>query len=74
MDKYVNKFSPRFMYIPCKPHLFRNIYHTICDGDDGCDNPTLWRLEIQEGKDCPMQLGRRKYKEFGAMVCTMMRM
>ncbi len=74
MNEWMNKFSPGFMHVPRKPHPFGNEYHTICDGDEGGGNPILWRLEIQEGKDRPAHLGKRKYEEFGATVGTMMRM
>lgn len=51
MSPWMDKFCPRFMCVPMKPHPFRNEYHTICDGDQG--GPILWHAEIIEGKDHP---------------------
>ena len=39
------------MCVPRKPHPFGNEYQSIADGDDG--KPIMWRIRLQEGKDCP---------------------
>ncbi len=35
MNSWMNKFCPRFMTLPWKPHPFGNEYHLIADGDNG---------------------------------------
>ena len=35
MNTWLNNFCPGFMTLPCKPHPFRNEYHTIPDRDNG---------------------------------------
>jgi hypothetical protein len=77
MAFWLNKFCPGFMCVPWKPHEFGNEYHTICDGLLGGGNgrPILWRTMIQEGKDCPKELGNKKYhvnkKPTVGLVCQM---
>ncbi len=63
------------MCIPRKPNLFRNEYHTICDGDleEGTNTPIMWHAEIHDGKDCPAGDGPKKFnnvrgKTVGLMV------
>ena len=44
------------MYVPRKPHPFGKEYHSIADGvaEKGLEGqPIVWRLKLQEGKDCP---------------------
>ena len=38
------------MSVPHKPDPLGNEYHIIVDGDEG--NPVMYRIKIQEGKDC----------------------
>ena len=56
MNSLLNKFCPGFMFVPRKPHLFGNEYHSIADGvtEKGLEGkPIMWRVKLQEGKDRP---------------------
>ena len=45
-------FHPGWMFVPRKPHPFRNKYHTI-----GCgEKSILYLLELVEGKNMPKEL------------------
>ena len=61
---------PRWMVVPRKPHPFKNEYHTICCAEAGI----MYQLELVEGKDCPRELGPKKYNSYkgktvGLMCC-----
>ena len=51
MNSFLDKFCPGFMSVLRKPHPLGNKYHSITDGYEG--NPVMYRIKIQEGKDCP---------------------
>ena len=51
MNSFLDKFCPRFVSVPCKPHPLGNEYHIIADGDEG--NPVRYRIKIKEEKDRP---------------------
>ena len=51
------------MVLPHKLHPYGNYYHSIADG--GQDKPLMWRVELVEGKDHPMQLDKLKWAEMG---------
>jgi hypothetical protein len=83
MNVWFNKYTPGFMVIPQNPHPFGNEYHTICDGhisdqiedkDTKQGNPTMWHVELQEGKDCPAGAGAKRYNKHGktpGLMCCM---
>ena len=53
MSTWTNKYScPGWMFVPRKPWLFGNEYHTVCCSLSGI----LWQMELVEGKDAPSQL------------------
>ncbi|KAL3788114.1 hypothetical protein ACHAWO_011440 [Cyclotella atomus] len=54
MSSWLDKYCHSFMNVPRKPHENGNEYHSIADGDDG--HPVMWRIKLQEGKDCPKDL------------------
>ena len=65
MSMWTNKFTwPGFMFIPCKPWLIGNEYHTICC----CSSGIMWGIDLVEGKDHPPQLGIQQYDNFGSTV------
>mmetsp|Transcript_11947 Transcript_11947/g.25228 ORF Transcript_11947/g.25228 Transcript_11947/m.25228 type:complete len:318 (-) Transcript_11947:177-1130(-) len=74
MSVWLNKFCPRWMCVPRKPHPFGNEYHTICNGDLKIGTPIMFRVELVEGKDRPPQLGRKEFEEHGKTVGLMLRM
>ena len=55
-------------------YLFGNKYHTICDGelDWTTGTPIMWHVEIQEGKDRPVQLGPKKFNNAGGETVGLM--
>ena len=56
MSVWTNKFTcPGFMFVPCKPWLFGNEYHTVCC----CTSGIMWGIDLVEGKDCHDLLGNR---------------
>ena len=85
MNSFLDKFCPRFMSVPRKPHPLGNEYHRIADGDEGY--PMLHRIKIQEGKDRPKDANRkwafpskfegenpntgRKYTKTSSLMCDM---
>ncbi len=59
MSPWTNKYCPRYMYVPQKPHPFGNEYHTIADGDQG--KAIMWRAKVEEGKDKPIDGNTPRY-------------
>ena len=51
MNSFLENFFAGFMSVLRKPHFLGNEYNSISDGDEG--NPVMYRIKIQEGKDCP---------------------
>jgi Transposase IS4 len=50
--------------VPRKPHPFGNEWHTMCCGLSGL----LFRLDLVEGKDSPLERGTPEYQEKGKTV------
>ena len=47
MSVWTNKFTcPSFMFVPCKPWLFGNKYHTMCC----CSLGIMWGIDLVEEK------------------------
>ena len=69
MLKWVNEYTcPGFMYVPCKLWEFGNEYH-----DASCANSDIiWQVNLQEGKDCPQELGQKEYDEKGKTTGTLL--
>jgi hypothetical protein len=74
MQMHLNPYVPGWMCVPRKPTPFGNEYHTICDGDlEGTTGtPIMWHVEIQEGKDRPVQLGPKKFNNAGGKTVGLM--
>ena len=51
-----------------------NEYHTICDGDLTKGAPIMFRVELVEGKDRPVELGPKEFEDRGKTVGLMVRM
>ena len=71
MSVWTNKFTcPGFMFVPRKPWLFSNEYHTVCC----CSSGIMWGIDLVEGKDRPQQLGIQQYNNFGSTIGLLLRM
>ena len=58
------------MFVPRKPHPFRNEYLTIaCAKSKG-----VYNVNIMEGKDRPRVMGKKDFEEKGATASLMVRM
>ena len=66
--KWINQFTySGFMFIPRKPWLFENEFHTITSGV----LDILFSLELVEGKDCPSQKSAEDYRvKKGSILCS----
>jgi hypothetical protein len=74
MQMCLNPYVPGWMVVPQKPQPFGNEYHTICDGEFGLENPIMWHVKLQEGKDQPAKAGPKKWSNLGKTVSLMLRM
>ncbi len=74
MQMCLNPYNPSWMVVPRKPHPFGNEYHTICDGEFGLENPIMWHVKLQEGKDWPAKAGPKKWLNLGKTASLMLRM
>ena len=64
------KYSPGFMCVRRKTHVFGNERHKVCCGLTSI----LLRAHIVEGKDFPSQRGAKQHQELGNAVGLMLRM
>jgi len=74
MIDWLNKYCPGWMCVPRKPHPFGNEYHTICDCDLTKGAPIMFRVELMEGKDRPVELGPKEFEDRGKTIGLMVRM
>ena len=59
MSVWMNKLTcPGFVFCPRKPLTKGNGYHTICCGESGI----MYGLEIVEGMDHPIPMGRPEFE------------
>ena len=57
------------MFVPSKPHYFGNEYHTIpCD-----KSKVIYNVDIVDGKDWPIVMGKKEFEEKGATGGFMVR-
>lgn len=71
MSIWTNEYTcPGFMFVPRKPHLFSNEYHTLCC----CLSGVLFRVELMEGKDSPLNRPPELYTEKGKKVGLLLQM
>ena len=73
MSSWMNRWTcPGWMFVPRKPRLFGNKYHTICCGLSGI----LFGMELVEGKDRPKELpsppANKKTSELLLNLCKSM--
>ena len=63
IKEWINRYTfPGWMFIPCKPQLLGNEYHKIA-----CDqSKVIYNVEIVEGKDQPIVMGKKELEEKGA--------
>ena len=65
MSVWTNQFTcPGFMFVPHKPWLFGNEYHSVCC----CLSGIMWGIDLVEGKDRPNELGKKEGDEMGPTI------
>ena len=71
MSKWLNEYTcPGFMCVPRKPWPLGNEWHSICCAKSG----VMYRVELVEGKDRPIELGPKKFEEKGKVVGLLQRL
>ena len=70
MMEWFNNYSPVFVCVDRKPHIFGNDRDTVCCGLTSI----IWRAPIVEGKYFPSQRGSKQHQEFGKTVGLMLGM
>ena len=69
--EWINRYTlPGWIFVPRKPHPLGNEYHTIL-----CDKSKfIYNVEIMEGGDRPIVMGKKEFEEKGTTAGLMVRM